>query len=382
MAEIRSSIQYSRAEFYDLVWSTPTIKLAKNFGLSDVGLAKICKKHRIPKPPLGYWAMLQHGKKVKQTPLPKITDGELETIRINPKAAHEVELSSEVRGFIEAEAIAENLIIVPDKLISPHPLIRATKAAFNQKTTDSFGRIRPKREPNTLNLSIGPNSIERAMKIMDALLKALEKRNFPVRVVDDKKYWNSRGEYRTEIVILGEPVEIRMEEPANRSEVDPKEKEKEPWLYYSSYKYVPSGCLNLIIESYVGGGLKKTWADTDKHSVETRLNSFICGLILAAESLKKRRLEKEEQDRMWAEAEKIRADQEEKKKQENLKIKDLLEKVNNWHESQKINIFLDAAEATQKSSGEKNEKILEWIIWARRYADSINPLSNSHPPSK
>jgi hypothetical protein len=78
-----------------------------------------------------------------------------------------------------------------------------------------------------------------------------------------------------------------MEEPSSRSENDPKEREKEPWKYYSTYKYTPSGRLNLIIESYVGEGNKKTWADTDKHPVETRLNSFIVGLILAAEALKK-----------------------------------------------------------------------------------------------
>ena len=48
--------QYSRKEFYDLVWSKPTTHVAKDFGLSDVAIHKICKKHNIPNPPLGYWA--------------------------------------------------------------------------------------------------------------------------------------------------------------------------------------------------------------------------------------------------------------------------------------------------------------------------------------
>jgi hypothetical protein len=42
-----------RTELYDLVWSKPMIHLAKEFGLSDVGLRKNCKKHDIPTPPLG-----------------------------------------------------------------------------------------------------------------------------------------------------------------------------------------------------------------------------------------------------------------------------------------------------------------------------------------
>jgi len=35
----------TRQELYDFVWSTPMTKLAKDFGLSDVGLAKICERH-------------------------------------------------------------------------------------------------------------------------------------------------------------------------------------------------------------------------------------------------------------------------------------------------------------------------------------------------
>jgi hypothetical protein len=61
-------ITLSRNELYEKIWSTPTIKLAKDFGLSDVGLGKICKKHMIPKPPLGYRAKLAHGKRVAAFP--------------------------------------------------------------------------------------------------------------------------------------------------------------------------------------------------------------------------------------------------------------------------------------------------------------------------
>jgi len=69
-----------REELYDLVWSFPMTKLAKRFGLSDQGLAKKCKKHNIPRPPMGYWAKLEHGKRVKKTPLPSNTDHVLEVI--------------------------------------------------------------------------------------------------------------------------------------------------------------------------------------------------------------------------------------------------------------------------------------------------------------
>jgi len=37
--------QITRKELYAQVWGTPIRTLAANYGLSDVGLAKICKRH-------------------------------------------------------------------------------------------------------------------------------------------------------------------------------------------------------------------------------------------------------------------------------------------------------------------------------------------------
>jgi len=45
----------TREELYRLVWSKPITELAKEFGMSDVGLAKVCKKLNVPKPYRGYW---------------------------------------------------------------------------------------------------------------------------------------------------------------------------------------------------------------------------------------------------------------------------------------------------------------------------------------
>ena len=63
-------ITLTRKELYDKVWSQPVQTLAKEYGISDVGLKKICKRRDIPTPGLGYWAKVAHGKTVRRTPLP------------------------------------------------------------------------------------------------------------------------------------------------------------------------------------------------------------------------------------------------------------------------------------------------------------------------
>lgn len=45
-----------------LVWQMPTTHIAKLYGVSDVAIAKRCKKLGIKKPPRGYWAKLYASK--------------------------------------------------------------------------------------------------------------------------------------------------------------------------------------------------------------------------------------------------------------------------------------------------------------------------------
>ncbi len=62
-------MEKSRVELFELVWAKPMTHLAKELGLSDVGLRKICVKYGIPLPSRGYWARLQVG---KQDPRPEL----------------------------------------------------------------------------------------------------------------------------------------------------------------------------------------------------------------------------------------------------------------------------------------------------------------------
>jgi len=59
------TIILKREKLYQEVWSVPILQLAKKYGLSDVGLAKICRKMKIPRPPRGYWAKRSFGQPTK-----------------------------------------------------------------------------------------------------------------------------------------------------------------------------------------------------------------------------------------------------------------------------------------------------------------------------
>jgi hypothetical protein len=60
--------QYDRERLYEEVWSEPTQKVARKYGISDVALTKVCKQLQVPKPPRGYWAKKDAGRHVQQRP--------------------------------------------------------------------------------------------------------------------------------------------------------------------------------------------------------------------------------------------------------------------------------------------------------------------------
>jgi hypothetical protein len=69
------SITYRRDELYDQVWKDPVRTVARSYGISDVWLAKICRKLSVPLPGRGYWARKRAGWDPKCVPLPPITEG-------------------------------------------------------------------------------------------------------------------------------------------------------------------------------------------------------------------------------------------------------------------------------------------------------------------
>lgn len=75
-------IRLDRAALFELIWSKPVMKLAAEWGLSDRGLGKACRRLKIPVPPRGYWARVDAGQRRRRPQLPKLNPGEAEEIVI------------------------------------------------------------------------------------------------------------------------------------------------------------------------------------------------------------------------------------------------------------------------------------------------------------
>jgi hypothetical protein len=118
--------QFSRQELYDLVWSTAMTTLAKQFGMSDVGLRKICVKHEIPTPPAGYWAKLQFGKKVKKIPLPAATDGVRDRVFVSIYTVRQLPQAVITADLKAREILTDPIAVPPSPPNRPHRVTSVT----------------------------------------------------------------------------------------------------------------------------------------------------------------------------------------------------------------------------------------------------------------
>ncbi len=67
---LMQSITVHQDVLFREAWEEPMSILAKRYNISDVALAKICRKLKVPAPSRGYWAKIRNGHRMNKPKLP------------------------------------------------------------------------------------------------------------------------------------------------------------------------------------------------------------------------------------------------------------------------------------------------------------------------
>lgn len=385
-----SSVTLTRELLYERVWTTAMRNLAREFGISDVGLKKVCRRFEIPTPPVGYWAQKAHGKAPRRPKLPRSDRaGPVEITIIPTRAMDRTDVCDVVEGVVDREKAPENRIIVRDDVDSLLPLVEKTRASLMSARPDERGLVQP-RAKKILDIHVSRPLIDRACRIADALLRSLEVRGIEVQLAREDDQW------RTVATVLGEQVLLQIYEVVDRVEREPTPAEHqrmEKWTWHRNEKFyrdVATGRLCLGIPSGPMNGRRRRFVDTKRRQVESMLNVFVTTLYRTAEDIKieRARLEKLQRDR--EEAERKRQDFERQRIQKMWEIREeeervaaLLARADAWSRSEALRRFIDAVrEAAIHRDGriEEGSDADRWLQWATDQADRLDPLFKS-PPS-
>ena len=369
----RQTKTVQRQALYEQVWAQPMTKVAKEYGISDVALAKICKKLNVPYPWRGYWRRKETGKAVKQLPLPPNADPRKQTATIQKTIQPEAvaHMSEDTSQRITAEQAPEQKIEVPDRLGKTHRLLNGHLTEWRSASVDGYGAIRSG-SLRQLNIRVSKQNLARALRIMNTLFVALEDRGHQVGIQDG--YKKTLG-----VRINGEPVEFGFEEKFQRIDrPEDKNRRPDPWGY-RRYEYVSTGTLILKITEWGADGLQKTWSDGKTAKLETFLNDFIVGLLKIAHAVKARRLKQEQEEQLRHEAERRRQEEAQKRQEELARRQALEQEASNWAKAQQLRAYLAAVKDRlhAKHGGiQSGGQADQWLNWAHQHADRLDPLRN------
>jgi len=365
---------FKREELYEKIWKTPIVRLAKDYGISEVALAKICKKLQIPRPSRGYWAKLEFKKKVSRPPLPEISQGEpRECVHYeNWKPDFAVDTNSEISRRDEKK----RNITVPGSLDNPHWMVKETRAILKKGRPAETGILYSYDRP-CLDVRVSPSSLDRALRIMDALIRGFEADGFSVSI-------ETHSKAPCCVSVHGEKLHFLMSEGYHRTAHVPtreEEAEKRARSFWETkkYDYHPTGILSLRINESWAYGKRKTWSDSRKGRLEERVGEFISGAVFIARVLKVERQKREETERR-REAERLRREEEERcRAKEKGRLEVLEQQAAAWSRSERIRAFVGAVEsgiASIEMSEDQRNRANDWMAWARNHADQIDPVRN------
>jgi hypothetical protein len=305
----------SRQEFYELVWSKPMTHLAKEFVLSDVALHKICKKHDIPKPPIGWWAKKAAGKLVKQTPLPPTKTGTSERVTI---AAGELKPEPDLIAAARENArIAASSIDAGVELPS-HPIVERTVAKLRKAKPDAITGLIAVEGAGLIKAQVAPFSIERLEVALNRIVAAgtalgieLTKSEKGAAFVCDGETigFSVTESTRREKHVLTEKEQAQEEAERRQRERRWSRNEWDSVLDFSrtrfpEWDYHPTGLLSFELEQFylLSGSPRRSFRDAKVQRLETMAGDIAVGIAVLAAAKKEDSLRREEQERQREEA--------------------------------------------------------------------------------
>ena len=364
---------WNREELYSEIWEKPLVKVAAKYGISAVALGKVCRKLQIPLPGRGYWTKKEFGKSVEKTALPAANN--LPIVRrmkeiLATTHKHEATISPEETDpeLLRIAAIRNKPVLVSEK--TPlHKLVLQTRSLLRQAHEDSRGiLVLPRRDP-TLNIRVSRRMLDRALRLMNALVLAIESEGFSLQV-ESKDSEKQRVYAR----IFNQTVHFSIVEKAFQ-------KNKREVTEYSwkrvVYDYEPTG----MLEFHVGDDSRyrgfRSFCDGKTRKLDDLLGECVAELMLDARQQRieaeVRRLEELEERKREEEREQLaKLIQEEEKK-----VQDLNLWAENWHKAQQLREFITALEMEWvrqgidlSPEGSKGGR----IHWMKEQADRLDPM--------
>ncbi len=349
-------MKISREDLYRRVWETPLTKLAKEFDISDVGLAKACRKHNIPTPPVGHWAKVAHGKPVTKPALPKSDPSE---VVLNPTDHRVDPLRPKDAGPvipIPAVTLSRDIAELAGAAASTHSVLSNAKP-------DKDGFVRSG-SSQAFSCLLSTATINRAGLVLDAIERCLPEA--AIKLIRD------RDAKCIAIEAEGERMTFSLVEGYTRTA----QVTLHPKFHWrtTEYRYQFNGSLKLILAADFRG--RSTWSDGVRARLEDKIGAFVVGIVEAARGVRAQREAREEQQRQWEEKARLWRIAEEKARRLKEFKDNFITEAAAWQRYQQARVYLDHLKRQVPESPEALPAVsAAWLAQAEVSVEQLNPAA-------
>jgi hypothetical protein len=405
----------SREELYELVWSTPMVKVAEKFNVSGSYMARVCSILRVPRPERGYWAKLAVGKAPQKPPLPEAQPGD----QLSWSQDGELQSPPPPRLLTPANSPRRKL---PRPVTGIHGLIRDAKEHYDAGyKVDEGHHLRPYKRL-LVDVTASRTGLEKALAFANDLFNALESaghrviisppnENFSRPYVDEHEqlpkaqskepsynYNHLWSPQRPTVVYVGSVAFglaiIEMSESVVLRYVDGKyirESDYKPSKAAARYgdhswtttKDIPRGRLRLVVYApYRGVSWSISFQESEARALTKDIPKIVKSIKSSTEELvnmiKEAERQAELQRQKWA-AEHERWKQEEDRRQVAQSIKESREQldrvIQEWARVMSLEQFFEGVQSrAQNLPEEQQQEVLKRLKLARDFVGTQDPL--------
>jgi len=374
---------FTREKLHKLVWLEPMKTVSARFGVSDVALAKACRRADIPVPERGYWARKAAGKQTIERPLPSRFPGASNTISVGGRRWE----------YVSDPHWRENLVNNP---LPPAPTFHESIDAVTERVQQMIGKVKPLRDLSAPHHAIAPllekdverrkefirtgydwykphydtPTEQRRLKILNSLFAALHRVGCPATIGTSTHDRETSREFS--VRVGQQSISCRLQAIPSRKERPGRASER----------------LRLTISSRHGDSQAlKSWDETDGTRLEVLLQPIAVAIIVTAEVFHRDTIvghhewlvherKRIEEDIRKEKIEAERKARELREREEKERIDRLLAQATSLQQSNTIRAYVRDVRSLASHVSVSPADLDQWTSWALGEADRIDPTKN------
>jgi hypothetical protein len=355
----------SREALYQELWTRPIPELLNRYGVCELTFLTTCRRLHLPVPARHLWPRIAAGERFQP---PQLSPWEGRRPPIGPIPLTDSEMAKRIA--VKAASVAalerQETVIVPDRLLDPHPLVKESAVVLRQAGPPDRGDGSNAEVPRTtLDIRVSRGCLDRALRITDTLLRALATHGIEAEIDPQSGATRLRAaDITLTLAVTEQVVPTARRPPGRRTAVG------------DAVPLRPTAMLTITVR----GWLQRQWHDAVKTPLERRLRGVVVGIIELAAEQRHRQAEQQTRETEMEAAQSCYLAAVQRRANEAERLRRLLRDAVRLERANRIRTLVAAVEARAETTGALGQDQRDWIDWARAKADWIDPAIRASDP--